>query len=54
VFENRVLRKVFGSKKEEVKENWKKLHKENFKNCNLQQMFLEFSHQGGGVWRDMW
>jgi len=28
VFENRVLRRVFGPKREEVKEEWRKLHNE--------------------------
>jgi hypothetical protein len=28
VFENRVLRKTFGSKKEEVTEKWRRLHNE--------------------------
>ena len=28
VFENRVVRRIFGSKKDEVKREWKKLHNE--------------------------
>jgi hypothetical protein len=28
VFENRVLRKIFGSKRDEVTGEWRKLHKE--------------------------
>jgi len=28
VFENRVLRRIFGPKREEVKREWRKLHKE--------------------------
>jgi len=28
VFENRVLRRIFGPKKDEVKEEWRKLHNE--------------------------
>ena len=28
MFENRVLRKVFGPKRDEVTEEWRKLHKE--------------------------
>jgi len=31
VFENRVLRRVFGSKREEVTGEWRKLHNEEFK-----------------------
>jgi len=29
VFENKVLRRIFGSKKEEVTEEWRKLHNED-------------------------
>jgi hypothetical protein len=28
VFENRVLRRIFGPKRDEVTEEWRKLHKE--------------------------
>jgi hypothetical protein len=28
VFENRVLRRIFGSKRDEVTEEWRKLHNE--------------------------
>jgi hypothetical protein len=31
VFENRVLRKVFGPKRDEVKGEWKKLHNEELR-----------------------
>ena len=30
VFENRVLRRIFGSKRDEVTEEWRKLHNEEF------------------------
>jgi len=30
VFENRVLRKIFGPKRHEVTEEWRKLHNEEF------------------------
>jgi hypothetical protein len=30
MFKNKVLRKIFGSKKDEVTEGWRKLHKEEF------------------------
>jgi hypothetical protein len=29
VFENRVLRRIFGSKRDEVTEKWRKLHNED-------------------------
>jgi hypothetical protein len=31
VFENRVLRKIFGSKRDEVTEEWRKLHNEELR-----------------------
>jgi hypothetical protein len=31
VFENRVLRRIFGSKREEVTREWRKLHNEEFR-----------------------
>jgi len=30
VFENRVLRRIFGAKRDEVTEEWRKLHNEEF------------------------
>jgi hypothetical protein len=30
VFENRVLRRIFGPKRDEVTEEWRKLHNEEF------------------------
>jgi hypothetical protein len=32
LFENRVLRRIFGPKREEVLEGWRKLHNEEFQN----------------------
>jgi hypothetical protein len=32
VFENRVLRKIFGPKRDEVTGGWRKLHNEEFHN----------------------
>jgi hypothetical protein len=32
VFENRVLRRIFGPKREEVAGSWRKLHKEGLQN----------------------
>jgi hypothetical protein len=32
VFENRVLRRIFGPNRDEVTEDWKKLHNEEFHN----------------------
>jgi hypothetical protein len=33
VFENRVLRRVFGPKRDEVKGKWRKLHNEELNDC---------------------
>jgi len=37
VFDNRVLRKIFGPKRDEVREEWKKVHNEELNNlyCSL-------------------
>jgi hypothetical protein len=32
VFENRVLRRIFGTKRDGVREEWRKLHKEKLNN----------------------
>jgi hypothetical protein len=32
VFEKRVLRRIFGPKRDEVREEWRKLHKEELNN----------------------
>jgi hypothetical protein len=34
VFENRVLRRIFGPKREEVAESWRKLHNEELHNLS--------------------
>jgi hypothetical protein len=47
VFENRVLKRIFGPKKEEVTGGWRRLHYEEVHNCKLHQMLLELSNQGG-------
>jgi uncharacterized membrane protein len=40
VFENRVLRRIFGPKRDEVTGDWSKLHNEKLKNCILRQILL--------------
>jgi hypothetical protein len=35
VFENRVLRRIFGLKKDEVMGGWRKLHNEELHNCTF-------------------
>jgi hypothetical protein len=38
VFENRVLRRILGPKRDEVMGGWRKLHKRNFIICTLHQV----------------
>jgi hypothetical protein len=41
VFENKVLRRTFGSKMDEVKEEWRKLHNEELNDlCSLPDIVL--------------
>jgi hypothetical protein len=39
IFENRVLRRIFGTKREEVAEDWRRLHNEEL-NFNFYQILL--------------
>jgi hypothetical protein len=41
VFENRVLRRIFGPKRDEVTGEWRKLHNEELMICTLRQVLLE-------------
>jgi hypothetical protein len=38
VFENRVLRRIFGPKRDEVTGEWRKLHNEVLRNFTLRQV----------------
>jgi hypothetical protein len=38
MFENRVLRRIFGLKKDEVTGSWRKLQIRNFITCTLRQV----------------
>jgi len=40
VFENTVLRRIFGPKKDEVTEEWKKLHNEELNNVYASPVFF--------------
>jgi len=44
MFENRVLRKIFGSKREEVTAEWRKLYSEELR--DLYFVIFGFSHKG--------
>jgi hypothetical protein len=41
VFENRVLRRIFGPKRDEETGGWRKLHMRSFKACTLLHVLLE-------------
>jgi hypothetical protein len=45
VFENRVLRRIFGSKRDEVTGEWIKLHNGGFIICTHHQIILGRSNQ---------
>jgi hypothetical protein len=46
VFENRILRRVFGPKRDDVTGIWRKLHSRNFIICTHPQISLSRSSQG--------
>jgi hypothetical protein len=47
LFENRVLRIIFGTKRDEVAGGGEDCIKRSFINCMLHQMLLGLSNQGG-------
>ena len=48
VFENRVLRRIFGPKRDQVTDEWRKLHKEELNDLSLTQCCL-----GGKIENEM-
>jgi hypothetical protein len=58
VFENRVLRRIFGPSRDEVTEDWKKLHKEELHNLyslpNIIGMIKSRRMRWGGHVAQMW
>jgi hypothetical protein len=46
VFEKRVLRRIFGPKRDDVRGEWKKLHNEELHNFTYHQVLLGRSNQG--------
>jgi hypothetical protein len=46
VFENRVLRRIFGPKREEVTGEWRKLHKEELRTLYSSPSIISRSNQG--------
>jgi hypothetical protein len=54
VFENRVLRRIFGPKWDEITEEWRKLHNGSFIICTNHPILLGRSNQGERDGRGMW
>jgi hypothetical protein len=54
VFENRVLRGIFGPKRDEVMGEWRKLHNGELHNLYSSQILLGRSNQGEWGGRGMW
>jgi hypothetical protein len=44
VFENRMLRRIFGPRRDEVAGGWRTLHNEELHNCTLHQILLGWSN----------
>jgi hypothetical protein len=47
VFENRVLRRIFGPKRDEVTGDWRKLHDEGLRNLYSSPNIIRMISQGG-------
>jgi hypothetical protein len=54
VFENRVLRRIFGTKRDEVTGEWRKLHSGGSIICTHHQILLGRSNQGERGRQGMW
>jgi hypothetical protein len=54
VFENRVLRRIFGPKRDEVTGEWRKLHSEELHNLNSSQDIIRKVKSRRMRWRGMW
>ena len=53
VFENRVLRKVFGPKRDEVTGEWRKLHEEKLNDLHCLPSIIRVIKSSSMRWRDM-
>jgi hypothetical protein len=47
VFKNRVLRRIFGSKRDEVTGDWRKLHNEELHNLNFSPNIIRIINSQG-------
>jgi hypothetical protein len=50
VFENRVLKRIFGPKRDEVKEDWRKLHKEELHNLYASPNIIRMIKSRRMIW----
>jgi hypothetical protein len=57
-FENRVLRRIFGSKRDEVRGEWRRLHNEKlndlYSSLNIIRVIKRKNNEMGGVCSTMW
>jgi hypothetical protein len=54
VFENRVLRRIFGPKRDDVTGGWRDLHDEEFHNLYCQPSIIRMSKSGEMRWAHEW
>jgi hypothetical protein len=54
VFQNRVLRRIFGTKRDGVTGGWRKLHKKELHNLYSSTSIIRIIKSRRMRWRDMW
>jgi hypothetical protein len=54
VFENRVLRKIFGPKRDEVAGGWRKLHNKELRNLYSSPSIMRMIKSRRKRWQGMW
>jgi hypothetical protein len=54
VFENRVLRRIFGPKRDEVTEEWRKLHNEELRDFYSSPDIIRIIKSRRMRWADHW
>ena len=50
MYENRVLRRIFGRKRDDIKREWRKLHKEERNDLFLSPNIVRVKKSGGIRW----